>query len=262
MNGLTDIQKHRIIVGATILMSILSLYFVAKLVNEIKTGEYIGAQDQANTIQVTGEGEVFAVPDIALITFSARGEGADIKTAQTKEADSINKALAYVKSAGIAEKDIKTTSYNAQPKYEFIPCKTYPCQTREQKIVGYEVYQSVEIKVRNTDKSGDIVAGLGGVGITDIYGPNFSIDDEDALKADAREKAITDAREKAKVLAKQLGVRIVRISGFQESGGAYPMMYAKDAVGLQSAGAPAPSPEMPKGENKISSTVTITYEIR
>lgn len=250
--------------GATILMSILSLYFVAKLVNEIKAGAYIGAQDQANTIQVTGEGEVFAVPDIATITFSARGEGVDVKTAQTKEADLVNKALAYVKSVGIAEKDTKVTSYNLQPKYQSIiapVCRTYPCPTPEQKIIGYEVYQSIEVKVRDTTKAGDIVAGLGGVGITDIYGPNFSIDDEDTLKADAREKAIADAREKAKILAKQLGVHVVRITGFQESSGGYPMMYAKADMAV-SSGAAAPSPEMPKGENKISSSVTITYEIR
>lgn len=263
MNTLTDIQKHRIVAAVTIFLSIVSLYFVAKLINEIKAGEYIGAQGEANTIQVAGEGYVFAVPDIAMISFTAHGEGSDIKTAQTKEADLVNKAIAYAKSAGIAEKDIKTTSYYSAPQYDSVPpCYTYPCTNKNPKIIGYSVDQTVEVKVRITDKAGDILAGLGNVGITNISGPNFSIDDENALQEEARTKAITDAREKAERLAKELGVHIVRITGFQESNNS-PIYYAKDAM-LSSAagGTPPPSPETPKGENKISANVTITYEIR
>ena len=81
------------------------------------------------------------------------------------------------------------------------------------------------------------------------------------LQAKARKLAIDDAKEKARVLAKDLGVRLGKITSFSESGLRYPVMYEsamiKDSVGT----APAPA-ELPKGENTISSDVTITYEIR
>ena len=77
------------------------------------------------------------------------------------------------------------------------------------------------------------------------------------------EQAIEDAKEKAKVLSRDLGVRLGRVASFSESGNYYPyyatanLYKAEDAT--QSS---APLPELPKGENTISSDVTITYEIR
>src|SRR5258706_9359857 len=179
MNELTDKQKHKLVSGITLFLLILSAYFVIKLVNEVKAGSYIGERDIANTtqIQVSGTGDVFAVPDVALLNFTAKGDGADIKSAQTKEADVVNKAVSYLKGAGIAEKDIKTTSYYSQPQYDNSKagiCYNYQCPTP--KIVGYEVSQTTEVKVRDTSKAGDILSGLGNVGVTDLSGPNFSID--------------------------------------------------------------------------------------
>jgi uncharacterized protein YggE len=104
--------------------------------------------------------------------------------------------------------------------------------------------------------------GLGTLGVSDLNGPNFSIDNEDALKAQARKEAIDDAQTKAKALAKDLGVSLGRIANFSESGNyPTPMYYAKDAR-VSSAGLEAAPAQIPKGENTITSDVTITYEIR
>ena len=104
--------------------------------------------------------------------------------------------------------------------------------------------------------------GLGATGVSNLSGPNFTIDDEDGLKAQARKKAIDDAREKAEALAEDLGVRLGRIASFSEGGGyGAPMYYGKDMMAEQSAAGNAVRAELPKGENTISSDVTITYEI-
>src|SRR3989338_6144941 len=102
-----------------------------------------------------------------------------------------------------------------------MPYTEYSCPPRPGKSVisGYEASESITVKVRNTDDVGTIMQGLGTIGVSNLSGPNFSIDDEDALKAEARKKAIDDAREKAKILAKDLGVRLGRISSFSEGGG-------------------------------------------
>ena len=99
-----------------------------------------------------------------------------------------------------------------------------------------------------------------------MSGLSFTIDDEDELRAEARADAIEDAEGKADELAAQLGVTLVRIVGFSEDGnGYYPAPYLKREVmtmAADSAVGGAVAPELPMGENKIQSNVTITYEIR
>ncbi|MES2416523.1 MAG: SIMPL domain-containing protein [Patescibacteria group bacterium] len=222
-----------------------------------------GNKENQNIITVTGHGEVKAIPDIATFSLSIRAEAKTVKEADAKVAVIEKKVLDFLKTSNILEKDIKTESVSFNPKYEsknIAPCTQYGCTSSNPIIVGYESYENITVKVRNTDDAGAIKQGLGALGVENLYGPNFAIDDEDTLKADARKQAIDDAREKAKILSRDLGVRLGHITSFNESGNyPMPMMYAKamDGAGVESAPA-----SLPKGENTISSDVTITYEIR
>ena len=118
------------------------------------------------------------------------------------------------------------------------------------------------VKIRDTSKVGAIVDGLGAAGATGLSGPNFTVDDMDAVNATARAAAIKDAQSKADILAKQLGVRLVRIVHYSDSSATpvYPMAYAAKSVGMDAAAVPAP--EISVGQNKYTSNVTITYEIK
>ena len=120
--------------------------------------------------------------------------------------------------------------------------------------------------MRDTEKAGDILSGVGNLGVNTVSGLSFTIDEEDKLTAEARGKAITDAEGKAKELALQLGVSIVRIVGFNENSGGYSSMYMKRdvmmAMDAMGGAEMAPAPSLPTGENKIVSNVSITYEIR
>jgi len=89
------------------------------------------------------------------------------------------------------------------------------------------------------------------------------VEDESAIQTEARDEAIADAKEKAKALAKELGVSLVRIVSFTESNGGYPYPLYDKAYGMGGAVAQsAPAPEISTGENKYTSNVTIVYEIR
>lgn len=218
-----------------------------------------------NTITVTGTGEVFAVSDIASFSFSVNEEGASVPDAQKKATEKSNKAIKYLKDAGIEEKDIKTTNYSVNPKYEYKPCTIYNCPSPNGTIIGYEVNQSVTVKIRKVDTAGKILSDIGETGVSNISGLSFTIDDEDALKAQARSKAIEDAKTKAKKLAQDLGVRLGKVTSFYENseipyyggyGGAAPMMEKAADSRV------ATPPSLPKGENKISSSVSITYKIK
>ena len=129
-------------------------------------------------------------------------------------------------------------------------------------MAGYEVNQGVDVKVRNIESVGTILGGIGGLGASNISGLNFSIDDEDELKKEANELAINDAKEKAEILADNLGVKLVRIINFSESGyfPIYRQKFSAEAVSMDGIGGAAP--EIPTGENKIISQVNIIYEIR
>ncbi len=219
------------------------------------------------TISVTGEGEVLAVPDIGQFTFSVRAEGADANEAQQKSAESINAIISYLTDNGVAEKDIKTQNYNLNPKYRYeerVCVSGSFCPPGNPVLDGFEVSQSVAVKVRDIDNSGALISGVGERGATNISSLQFTIDDEDALQAEARAVAIADAKAKAKVLAKDLGVELDSIMGYWEDNGGFDgEMYARSEVmSFNSAMGGAPSPALPTGENKIVSRVNVTYMIK
>lgn len=247
------------------LIILLCAFLVVITIGELKGYRYIGGSDAKNQITVTGEGEVFATPDVAEFSFSVVEEAKDVKSAQDAVSKKTEVAINSLKKLGIDEKDIKTTSFNAYPKYQYneIYCIKAPCPSGKQEIVGYEVNQNITVKVRKIDDSAKAIDAVTTAGASNVSGISFTIDDEDALIRDARKKAIDDAREKAKVLAKDLDVKLVRIVSFNENGGrgVYPMYMKADAVSAGPESAPS-VPVLPTGENKISSSVTITYEIR
>jgi len=249
---------------------VVSLFFVVKLFSEWKVMGAMGSMN-SNTITLSGHGEVQAVPDIANVYFTVESS----KSTQKESSDEVNtkvkSVLDFLKSSDVAEKDIKTEGYDSYPKYSrATPCPLYysesgimpPCNGGESKIIGYTVSQRVTVKIRKVDDVSVIIDGINKIGVTNMSGPSFSVDDEDGLKAEARKKAIDDAREKAEVLAKDLGVRLGRIANFNESGGGYYPMYDGGMEVKNMAMTESTPSELPKGENTINANVSITYEIR
>ncbi len=254
-------------IGAVVgIMAVIAL--VAYSYSTIKQARYM--YSGPTSISVVGEGEVFATPDIATFSFTVEAKEADATTAQTKSAETMSAVLEYLKGAGIEDKDIKTQHYNLYPQYEYpeVICTQWGCPpSGEPKLIGYEVTQSVSVKVRDTAKAGEIISGVGSKGAMNVSGLSFIIDDEDALMAEAREQAIEDAKEKAEVLAKNLGARIVRMNGYwEEQGGGYPVPYyggaSNDMMMAKEESAMSRSAELPLGENTITARVNISYEIR
>lgn len=260
----TYLKDKKIAAAVFILIIIVSLFTFVKFVNEIKSSSYVGRGNQpANVISVTGSGDVIAVSDIATLTVNLNKEGKTAKEAQDLLNESITKTLSYLKDQKIEDKDIKSEYGGLSPKYSYEQpaCFTYPCPTRDPKIIGYVATQSINIKIREVDNASVVRTGLAEIGVTDINGPTFSIDDEEGFKNDARSKAIAEARSKAEVLAKELGVTLGKVVSFSENNNNYYPMYGKEMMS-QSVSMDAGAPTLPKGENKITSNVTITYEIR
>lgn len=234
-------------------------YYTIKQTEGVYTG--------ATSITVQGEGEVQVVPDIGTFSFSVMAEGADAKTAQSKSAELVNAILASLKAGGVEEKDVKNSNYNLNPKYKYeekaCPNFSY-CPPNNPVIDGYEVTQTVTVKVRDLAKAGDLISVSGEKGATNISSLSFTVDDEKVSKAEARTKAIADAKVKAGQLAKDLGVEIVKMTGYWEDqvGGPYPMTNEAYGGSGMMADKAMVAPQTPVGEDTVKSTVSITYEVK
>ena len=128
------------------------------------------------------------------------------------------------------------------------------CPPQKQTISGYEVTQTVSVKVTDITKAGTLLAGVGTRGVSDVSGLTFTVADQDALDAQARDKAIADAQSKAKDLASALGVSLIRVTGFSENRGGVPMpMYAMASGAVQECGC-ASHPRSRRGRTRRRQT--------
>jgi uncharacterized protein YggE len=259
-------QSARVQGAVVIVLVLLATFLFASTLKTFREYRFVGSGVTAtNTISVTGEGESFGKPDVATITFGVEEQGAVVKDVQTKATERMNAAKAYLAEKGVAEADIRTVNYQIAPRYTnvYIECVRYPCPTPSPKIDGYTVSEMVTVKLRNLEQAGEIVAGIGSLGVQNVSGLSFEIDNPDTITAAARADAIADAQKKARELADALNVELVRIVSFGENGvSPMPYMYAK-SVNLDMAVAEgAPAPDLSPGETRVVSNITVTYEIR
>lgn len=251
------------VIGA---IGLLTIFIAIISIKEIKSVFYVGKNiNMSNTITVSGTGDAIAVPDIASFSFSVTETAKTVSEAQDKATKKINATLKAVRDGGVEDKDIQTQSYYINPRYEYQnqACTSYSCPPSKSILVGYDVSQSIMVKVRDLTKAGALFTAIGALDVQNINGLTFAVDEPETIKAEARAEAITNAQAKAKLLAKQLGVSLVRIVSFSENDNNYPRpIYGMGGADMVSAKVASVAPEIPVGEQKITSNVSITYEIK
>jgi uncharacterized protein len=248
-------------VVAIVVGALLSVFLVSKTVSEIISWGNSEFYPQ-KTITVNGEGEVLAVPNIATFSFSVIETGETVEVAQNKAGTKANKAIDFLKSNKVDEKDIKS-DYNTYPKYDYgRPCMAFDCPQSETKIIGYEVNQTVTVKVRQQEDAGRFLSELGKIGVSNISGLTFIIDDETDLYEEAKTKAISDAKSKADKMAKELNINLGDIVSFGEN--SMPMYggYGMGSAEASMMKSDTVVPNLPQGENEYKASVWITYEIK
>lgn len=245
---------------------LLALFLFAQTLTTLQNMGRSGVP-ATDTITVNGNGQATLPPDVARISFTVQNTALAVADAQAATTKQANAAIDSVKGQGIADKDIKTQAYTISPQYSY----SNPCTPGEMcptyvgggtpKITGYQVSETVQITVRDLTKAGSLLQTLGKLGVQNVYGPDFALDDATAGYNAARADAIAKAKTQAALLASQLGVHLGKIVNFSESSGGYnyPMYALDSAVGGAKA---APVPNVPTGENTYTANVSITYEIR
>jgi len=260
--------------SGALLLTILSIIAIGAGITFLGDGpDYYG-----NTISVTGSAEVSSEPDVATFSFTIQETAETTKEAQRVISEKVANALDTFDGLDIPEKDIKTESYTMHPKYEWVTVtggnekvsvdgEIYVSGNRGKNVqVGFDVSQNISLTVRDFEIVPDVLDALGSIGVENLYGPNFEIEDPESLQDQARELAIEKAKAKAKKLAKDLDVKLGDIVSFEEGGnGGYypePMFGRSDVMMLSGAMEESFSPELPTGENEILKEVTIIYELK
>lgn len=271
---------------AILIFIFVALAIIAKTVLLFKQASRVGQSDNyPQSVSVTGRGEIYTKPDTLQFNIIINEDGKDVGEATTKASEKASKAIGILKGQGVEEKNIKTTNWSTQDKYENVsqPCTvapmapsravsplTYaPCTNTTSKIVGATVYQTLEVKIQDikknatVEKRGKIIEDLAAANIkTDGF--TFTIFDIDAVKRQAREEAIAKAKADARVLARNLNVNLSEIIGFNEQDGTYnPYMSARaESAGVMKDLNVSPAPQIMAGEQKVVSVVNIIYLLK
>lgn len=241
--------------ATTVALVLLAAAVALSACGTAQTAGQSSTQGVVRTITVIGQGKAGGTPDVAHINI-----GVDTSAASAQEAVEANKAnmsalLEKIKALGIADKDIQTSNFSIYTERPQTYLPEVKGETSDS--VLYRVSNQVRVTVRDVAKLGDILDQAVKAGANNIYGVYFSVDDTTALEAQAREKAVADAKNRAETLAKLNGVSVGQVVTISEViGGSTPVYYSvAKADGL--GGVPVEA-----GEFEVSMSVQVTYEIR
>ncbi|GAA4770491.1 SIMPL domain-containing protein [Stakelama sediminis] len=217
------------------------------------------AQDSPNSaaipagktmLNIIAEGKVSEVPDLATIRAGVVTQAQTAQAALAQNSQRMNAVLAALKKAGIADRDIQTSSVSLNPQYQYT-------KDEPPTINGYQASNTVSIRFRDIDKSGGILDALVKQGANQIQGPNLSIADEDSALDAARRDAVQKARARAALYAAAAGLKVDRILSISEQGSSSPNppmpMVRMAAMAKDSSTQIAP------GEQDVTVTLNVTF---
>lgn len=277
---------------ATLILVFIALFLIVQTVLTYKQAVSYKNPNMSNYINANGKAEEYVIPDTLTFNIIINEEGKDISEATAKAKDKNQKAIDILVANGVDKKNIKLENYNVIDKYENVaePCaytssemikvnvalpvvsgiSTAPCQVSNSKIVGQILNQTMSVKIRDIEKNADnekrtkIISELAKENIK-ADGFSFTVYDIESVQKNIREQAIKNAKEDAKKLAKDLGVRLDELSSFSDNvSPVYPMYSGADMMSVKSARAEMSpqAPELTPGQQKITSNVTLTYSIK
>ena len=266
-----DEQLKVFIMRGQLMVAILILgilvFFVGQIILQNKS---IGLQNQ-NQVTVSGEGKVYAKPDVALISLGVTTTGKTVADVTKSNTDKMNAVIAAVKALKVDDKDIQTTNYNLTPNYENTTIYTpvpmmYPISSGGSVITkpvlkGYSLEQDVQVKIRDFTKIGDILSQATASGANLVGDLQFTIDNPEQFHEQARAEAIKQAKSNAQNLANESGVNLGKLINVYEGYNPGPIMYnSMKTTGLAAPEA-ASVPTIQPGQQEIDVTINLTYQV-
>ena len=212
-------------------------------------------------LTITAVGRVARTPDVVVFSAGVTSRGKTAAEALAANSVDMNKVVAALKRAGIADKDIQTSNLSLSPMYA--PQRAMPdgqLVPAQPQIIGYSVTNQVTVRQRKVDQFGKVLDTLVAAGANQISDPSFDIDKPDAATDEARVIAVKKARARADLYGQAAGLKVVRIVSITESGGYSPQPYMVNARMAATDMASEPTP-VAAGEVSVSVSVTVVFEL-
>ena len=250
-------SKWYFVVGALTVLAIVAAVIASAIPNvSAARSSQAAANGAPRSITVVGSGSASAEPDLATAQIGVDTQAAAPEDATRENDARMQAVLEALKAAGISQQDIQTAYYNMYAEQRYVPETGQP--TGE---FTYRVSNSVSVKIRDLSKVGEILSQAVKAGANNISGVYFSIEDTVKLQETAREKAVADAKVRARALAQLSGVQLGEVVGVSEviTGVPGPVYYEAAArVGL---GGGSGAPIQP-GQLEVSMQVQMSFAIR
>lgn len=203
-------------------------------------------------LSVSATADAKRVPDVATISTGVVTQAADANAAMRANAAQMDKVMAAIRAAGIAERDIQTSGISLNPNYKY-------GENQPPTIVGYQASNTVNVKVRDLSKLGRVLDTLVAQGANQVNGPSFEVDKPDEAYDEARVAALKKAQARALTYADALGLKVRRIVSISEGGASFPrpmpMIQAMAADSMQKETSVAP------GESTLSVNIDVVFEL-
>ncbi|PKL36515.1 hypothetical protein CVV38_01265 [Candidatus Peregrinibacteria bacterium HGW-Peregrinibacteria-1] len=241
-----------------ILTIVLVVLILASVSTQVVSSWKSFSGDYVRELSVEGTGKVSVSPDLATVSVGLETKGDVLSDLLTENSTKTNAIIAGIVALGVEEKDIMTQEYYVNPNYDYTP-------ERGSFEDGYIVQQNLVIKVRDFSLLGQVTATATANGANRISGLGFTVENPEVAKAEAREKAIANAKEKAEEIAEQSGIRLGKIVNFWEVNDDYYMPYkGYGGVSMDMAVSSEGSVETPimTGTQDITVSVSLSYKIK
>lgn len=245
---------------AVLVLSVLFFYFGALAILTLKEADRVGKPEVfRDTISISGKGVVKVTPDTAILFAGLETTAPTVAAAQKENTEKMNAFLARTRELGVTDADRKTTQYNIYPTYEYREGGDGGKQVK----VGDTVMQQVQLKVRNRQHLGSLVAALGEFGLNQVGSLSFVLDDEELIKKHALAEAIKDAQRKAAIIANTTGVKLGAVVSLYEN--ETPSFYPESFMGgeaMMKAEGGNMVPEPQAGTQDVTASVTLMVELK
>ena len=207
-------------------------------------------------IHVTGNATLEAPPDFASVSVGVTSKAATTAAAIDGTSGSAAKIIEAARSAGIAPRDIQTGYVSLQPAYRTVRDSS---GQSEQRPDGYLATNSVDVRVRDLARLGEILRTVVDSGANRISGVDFRLADPGRLELKALDAAVKDARRQADTIAAAAGVKLGRIEEIRYGERAAPV--APTGRARTAMAAPAPPVPVEAGSLEMSAEVAVVWAI-
>ena len=202
-------------------------------------------------LDVVATGEVNRVPDLVRINAGVVTQAPTAVEAIRQNAVRMEAVRAALRAAGVAERDMQTSMLNLHPNYRH-------SESQPPQLLGYQAMNELSVRFRDIANTGRILDALVSQGANQISGPMLQIERPEAALDEARTQALNNARARAELYARALGMRVTRVLAVSESMGFVPRGRVGD---VRSMAVGESATQIVPGEQTLSVSLTVSFEL-